>query len=249
MDIVIPANDTSGIFSSVSMFIYQNGCDLYTEDGKQVLLNNPKAIDSFVLFANLFNSYRLPVKYDLANRFRTGEVPIAIVDYTFANQISVYAPEIRGLWDFTTVPGIKDSNGNINNTVPLGGVATVMFSATDDEQSAWEFMKWWSSEEIQAEFGRKIEGIQGIAARYNTANINAISKLSWSTNQYNSLMRQMKNLKAVPEVPGGYLTSRYIETAFRRVTNQNYDPRDVMDEFAILINDELTYKRNELGLK
>ena len=110
-------------------------------------------------------------------------------------------------------------------------------------------MKWWSSEEIQAEFGRKIEGIQGIAARYNTANINAISKLSWSTNQYNSLMRQMKNLKAVPEVPGGYLTSRYIETAFRRVTNLNYDPRDVMDEFAILINDEITYKRNELGLK
>ena len=42
---------------------------------------------------------------DFPNRFRTGEMPIGIVDYTTYNMLTVMAPEIKGLWDFTMVPG------------------------------------------------------------------------------------------------------------------------------------------------
>ena len=40
-------------------------------------------------------------------------------------------------------------------------------------------MKWWVSSETQVTYAKELETILGAAARYTTANIVALKKLSW----------------------------------------------------------------------
>lgn len=61
----------------------------------------------------------------------------------------VSAPEIKGLWDFTLIPGTEktDENGNtyIDRSDFITGSGTMMIASDDEDtkQRAWEFMKWW----------------------------------------------------------------------------------------------------------
>ena len=44
-----------------------------------------------------------------------------------------------------------------------------------------EFLKWWSSDEVQENFARRSK-LVGAEARWNTANMNAFTSLSWDRN-------------------------------------------------------------------
>ncbi|MCC2728377.1 hypothetical protein LK490_21270, partial [Blautia sp. MSK22_86] len=78
------------------------------------------------------------------------------------NTLMVSAPEIKGLWDFTLIPGTEktDENGNtyIDRSDFITGSGTMMIASDDEDtkQRAWEFMKWWASSDTQVRFGREI---------------------------------------------------------------------------------------------
>ena len=67
-------------------------------------------------YTEFFTSYGCLVTFDFSNRFRTGEMPLGLADYTAYNQLSVFAPEIKGLWGFTDIPGIEKEDGTIDHT-------------------------------------------------------------------------------------------------------------------------------------
>ena len=175
-------------------------------------------------------------------------MPIGIIDYTMYNKLSVFAPEIKGLWAFAPVPGTVAEDGSIRREVGSGGSATVMFKKTKNKDAAWKFLKWWTSKETQIAFGRQMEIRMGTAARYPTANMEALSALPWPTKDFQMLKEQMHWVRGIPEVPGGYFTGRNIDNAFRRVVVQGDDPRETMDNYVSYINDEITLKRKEFNL-
>ena len=109
-------------------------------------------------------------------------------------------------------------------------------------------MKWWTSKETQVRFGREMEGILGAAARYPTANIEALQQLPWPVEDLNVLLDQWENTFGIPEVPGGYFTGRHIDNALRKVINTGVNPRDTMYEYTIIINNEIQTKRREFNL-
>lgn len=82
-------------------------------------------------------------------RFRTGEAPIVIADYTLYNQLQVSAPDIKGLWGFTMVPGTVREDGTVDHSVPSAGSAVIMMSRAKDKEAAWEFMKWWVLQKLK----------------------------------------------------------------------------------------------------
>jgi len=211
-------------------------------------MDSPSGLDAFRTWTSFFVNYKLPLEYDLANRFRTGEMPIAITDYSFYNLISVFAPEIRGMWSFVPVPGIEQEDGSIRRDVPGSGTCCIILSQSDKKDKAWEFLKWWTSTEIQTNYGRNLESILGAAARYSTANVNAMRSLPWRVRDYKNLEAQWEYVCGVPEVPGGYFTSRHIDNAFRKVINENANPRETLIDYVKVINEEIKYKRVEFGL-
>ena len=166
----------------------------------------------------------------------------------------VSAPEIRGLWDFTLIPGTvrtnEDGTTYIDRSDFISGSATMMIK-TEDEQlrnDSWEFMKWWASPDTQVEFGREIEALLGASARYATANRVAFSNLSWSADDIEVLNAQWDQTVGIREVPGGYYTGRHIANAIRKVFNEKVDSRETIIDYSIKIDDELTKKRKEFGL-
>ena len=90
-------------------------------------------------------------------RFRLGECPIIISDYTLYNNLQVSAPDIKGLWGMAPVPGIVMEDGTINNAVGSTGQACVVMKSSKDLEASWEFLKWWTSADTQIAYGLKPE--------------------------------------------------------------------------------------------
>jgi len=236
-------------FSNFLAHLFQRGGRLYNEEGSRTLLSNETAIEAFDVYTKFFTHYKTPVIYDFINRFRTGEMPVAFADYTWFNTLEVFAPEIRGLWGFARMPGLKKSDGSIDRSVSTGTLASMVLSSAKRPDLAWEFLKWWISSETQLMFGRELESIMGAAARYPTANYEAFKRLSWGSEQMAVLDEQRAWTVGVPEVPGGYFVSRHIINAVRRVINKKQDTRETLLDYSITIDDELIKKRKEFGLE
>lgn len=233
--------------------LYQYGGDMYNDRGTYTTVDDEAGIKAFDDYLMYFNDYGLPTLYDFVSRFRSGEMPLGITSYQQYNTLMVSAPEIRGLWDFTLIPGTErvDENGNtyIDRSDFTAGTATMMIS-TDDEKvkmDSWEFMKWWSSPDTQVRFGREIEALLGSSARYATANKDAFEQLSWSSQDIDVLKEQWGWAVGIREVPGGYYTGRHITNAIRKVINDKDDTRETIIDYSVKIDDEITRKRREFG--
>lgn len=234
--------------------LFQYGGDMYNEAGNKTTVDTEAGIKAFDDYVKYFNDYGLPTIYDFVSRFRSGEMPIGIVPYSTYNTLMVSAPEIRGLWDFTLIPGTEyvDENGEtyIDRSDFVAGAATMMI-ATDNQEiknKSWEFMKWWASPEVQVRFGREIEALLGSSARYATANRDAFSNLSWSMHDIKVLNDQWDWTRGIREVPGGYYTGRHISNAVRKCINDKDDSRETIIDYSVKIDEEIVKKRTEFGL-
>ena len=115
-----------GVTTDYKIFLYQMG-GLFYNDKQYSALNEPKALSAFAEYTKLYREYGLTVSFDFANRFRSGEMPMAIVDYTMFNTLEVFSPEIKGLWNIAPVPG-TENNGVIDNSVACEVQGTMMIA-------------------------------------------------------------------------------------------------------------------------
>ena len=227
---------------------------MYNEAGTHTTVDTEAGVAAFDDYVTYFNDYGLPVIYDAVSRFRSGEMPIVIGPYSMYNTLMVSAPEIRGLWDFTLIPGTvyTDENGEeyIDRSDFITGSATMMIASDDDsiKQKSWEFMKWWAQPDTQIRFGREIEALLGSSARYATANRDAFSSLSWSSADIKVLNEQWDSTVGIREVPGGYYTGRHISNAIRKCINEKDDSRETIIDYSIKIDEEILKKRTEFGM-
>ena len=105
------------------------------------------------------------------------------------------------------------------------------------------------SEETQTRYGRELEAILGMGARWNTANVDAFYALPWDARHAQVIRAQLESSEEQLIVPGGYFTGRHIINAWNRVVVNNENARDSLEEAVKDINKELTNKRREFGLE
>ena len=251
LEVGIPFPDIAVADTAVfNTMIYQNGGEIYEKDAKRTVIDSEAGVAAFKLYTSLYNDYGLPTIYDFVSRFRSGQMPMGVASYSTYNTLMVSAPEIRGLWDFTLVPGTLREDGTVDHTTHTAGLCCMMIK-TDDEKvrkNAWEFMKWWVGEEAQVRFGREMESVLGASARYQTANRDAMRQLAWSNKQLAVLDEQMSHTHGFPEIAGGYSTTRHMTNAIRRVITTKEDPRETLLTYARTINEEIRIKRQEFNL-
>lgn len=260
---IIQENNMSvGIESAISTnlfftFIMQNGGEVYYEDGSQTRFEEEYAVDAFTKWTNYYTLYDFPLSYSWYTRFRNGEMPLVFESYSNITYLAESAPELKGLWGVAPLPGTVDSTGKINRTESSVGLtaACIVKNNTHSAEIAkrrqddsWEFLKWWTSAETMAEYGNRIEMAIGPVARYTTANIEAFDLLNWTTEESNAIKEQRKWVKEYPELVGGYYVSRSIVNAFRNVTNNYTNPREMLFYYNDQINDEIWRKRMEYDL-
>ncbi len=236
---------------SGNLYYDDEGNEIPKTNGMTINLDDEVALACFEDVCQLYTMYDFPVTYDFANRFRSGEMPIAIADYTAYNQLIVFAPEINGMWEFTPLPGTVGEDGVINNTT-VGTVTTMMMLRSVEERgnefASYIFMQWWSGADAQSSYGIEMEALLGPSAKQNTANMEALYSMPWSKSEYDNLSAQFNSVTCTPEYPGGYIIARYAQFAFLAVYNEDAEPVEKLQSYITTINAELSRKRQEFGL-
>lgn len=236
-------------FHGTTPLILQNGGSLYGKYAGNSNLTSEESVKGFKELTELFTIYNLPK--DIPNfyqHFRNGSLPIGIADYAVYNMLLNAAPEIANSWKIYLIPGVEDENGEVQRYVSGGAESTVMFhSDPEREAKAWEFMKWWSSADVQAEFGQTLQITYGSTFMWNTANTEAFSRLPWKTADKTVILEQASWDYEAPRLPGSYMVEREISNAYNSVVVDGKNLRRTLDNAVKRINRETQRKLEEFG--
>ena len=237
-------------FHGTTPLIFQNGGELYGDTALDIELDSEESVEGFTELTELFTLYDLPV--DVPNfyqHFRNGDLPIGIADFNSYNLILNAAPEIANSWEISLVPGVIDEeSGEVLRYMSGGAESTVMFSSDDErEAKAWEFMDWWSSTSVQAEFGQRLQILYGDEYIWPTANLEAFELLPYPTDDKDIILEQAKYILEAPRLLGSYMMERELSNAFNDVVVNGESVRSEIDETVKTVDRETRRKLEEFG--
>jgi len=237
-------------WGSFDPFLFQSGKDYYSEDGMNVGFSNIEGFDAFKYWTDLYVRYGLPHRaVSFYQHFRQGSMPLGIAPANQYVLFQIAAPDISGLWGIKPIPGFYNESGEIERWQGGAARGAMIFKTNDDrEKRAWEFMKWWVSDETQAEFSLDLENYYGVEFRWFPTNIHAFDSIPWMSDDRKAMKEQMKWYKDVPNVPGGsYMMLREIRNAWTRTVIDKGNYREEFDKAIVMINRELERKYTQFG--
>ncbi|BCJ99853.1 extracellular solute-binding protein [Anaerocolumna chitinilytica] len=232
--------------------VYQFGGNLYKGTGNDYgiagNLGTDAAMEAFKTYTDFFTNYGFNPNVDFSTRFRTGEMPIGVIKYTTYCQLEVFAPEIKGLWSFTTLPGVKGEDGAVNDSYVIETVNSAILNTSKKKEAAWKFVKWWNNTETQLQYANTVESVMGTSARYPAADPEVIKRLPWSNAELTQILSQMQSTVGIPAVPGNYMLTRMVLYSFNNVVAEGANPRETLYLNLKTIDKEITNKRREFHL-
>ncbi|TAH70398.1 MAG: extracellular solute-binding protein [Anaerolineaceae bacterium] len=236
-------------FHGTTPLIFQNEAELYDYDTAMTALNTEESIRGLSMLTELFTIYNAPIDVpSFYQHFRNGDLPIGIGDISTYNLLVNAAPEIANSWGISLVPGIKNEEGEILRYT-AGGMDNIFMFNSDEkrENDAWEFMKWWTSAEVQTEFGQTLQISYGTEYMWNTANMDAFEALPWDSQNKKVIMEQAEWIKESPRILGTYMLERELSNAFNDIVVQGDTLRIRIDKAIKLIDRETIRKLEEFG--
>ncbi|MCR5331144.1 MAG: extracellular solute-binding protein, partial [Lachnospiraceae bacterium] len=252
LNVFYPSASMSGMrnFHATTPIVFQNGGVLYGKTALELMLDSEKTVYGFTELTELFTLYDLPV--DVPNfyqHFRNGDLAMGIADFNSYNLILNAAPEIANAWSIAPIPGVYDaSTGRVNRFMSGGAESTVMFSSNDErEQQAWDFMDWWSSTAVQAEFGQMLQIMYGDEYIWPTANLEAFKLLPYPTSDKDIILEQAGAILEAPRLLGSYMLEREMSNAFNDIVVNGDTVRSRVDDAVKVIDREVRRKLEEFG--
>ncbi len=238
MDIGMP----STIFEAL---LFQNGGSYYSDDLNTCTIDSNEGVEAFRQMTEFYTSWSFPVTYNFYNRFRTGEMPMAVEYYAAYAELEYAAPDIKGLWAMAPIPVKNEAN---ESYLKGTGTSLVLFEATENKDAAIRFIDWFTDAEVQAHYGKQVEMVLGVAGKYTPANKEALKFLGWSSSELEFLNSQFAVIKEVPVIPSSYYISRSFNNAFRKVVYQKANVRETLLLYVRDINKEIARKNKELNV-
>lgn len=229
-------------------FFFQNGAEYFTKNGLQTALGTESGYKAFKEWTDLYNIYA--VDQQLASfyqSFRSGTVPIGIADFSMYIQLMVAAPELNGYWGIAPIPGVAQKDGEVARWMGGNLQSSVIFKKTKKAEQSWEFLKWWTSAEVQERYGSDIETINGLSFRWNTSNVEAFVHLPWKQEDLRSILEQWRWYKEIPNVPGSYFLERELQNAWNRSVVDGINYRSSLETTIGEIEREMRRKMQEFG--
>lgn len=230
-------------------FLYQSGTTFYTEDFSKSTFDTEAALNAFEQWTGLYTKYSLSLIFDFFNRFRSGEMVLAIMPYNQVNYLYSAAPELDGLWGIAEIPVTIREDGVRSGVVTCSSTGCIALKGTQHPEEAYRFLNWWVSGKAQGDFGTQVEQTLGVAARYGTANLEAFERIPWNTDQAEIIRKQRANTVAVEQIPGNYYIARNLSFAFRAVVYNKANLRETLYKYNIEINKELARKQKEFSYR
>ena len=251
MNFYVPLADSAS-FKSFSMtlpYILQFGGDIYAEDGMSVAVNNAEGLEAMKFMTNLFTIYGMPTEVaDFFQSFRSGTIPIGISNFSTYLKLDAAAAELAGKWEIAVMPGVENEDGVVERWSTGAGTAGVIFEKSENKDAAWEFLQWWSSAEVQSEFGTQLQLLYGDTYMWNTANMEAFVDMPLDEEDKEIIMAQWEWLHEFIKTPASYMIERELSNVWNAIVFKGENARSALDDAAITMNQEIARKMESLGM-
>lgn len=233
-----------GVYADVNMFMWQHGGEDYNSDLTQSGYDSFEAIAGFKEFVELYTKHGLAKEVVAFQAFLNGDIPILLQSGHFCSTLELSAPQITGPWQMTPALGtIK--NGKLNIDTFIGGLALTISKDSKDPTSAWEYIKWITSSQTQAEISKRfLDQIKGTV--FIPANLDAISQMSLKEENTKTLKLQAEGSRSSTYgLVAPRLRRRYLQFAAQEAVLMGKDPEGAMRKAASEHNEEIKKKNNE----
>jgi ABC-type glycerol-3-phosphate transport system substrate-binding protein len=238
----------------LAFFLLQNGGSYFNEDLTACILDSPAGIEAQTKATDFFTLHGAPLVSSFFDRFRTGEMPIGIADNSLYTNLHYAALEIKDSWAMYPVPGTVQADGTVDHTIVsasgLGQTTSGFITKSRPERldDAWEFVRWFMSVETQTRYSREMEAIFGTIGRVYSATVSSFLGLPWTQNAHDTLTESIANLDEIPGVPGAYFLGRHMTNVSNEIILLGESPRTAMVKYTEMINQEITWKYEELSI-
>lgn len=251
MNFYIPLASSNSFktFSMTTPFILQFGGSVYEEDGMTVAVNNQQGLEAMKFMTNLFTIYGMPTEVaDFYQSFRSGTIPMGVATFGTYLKLEAAAAELAGKWDIVPMPGIENEEGVVERWSTGAGTTGVIFEKSDHKEAAWEFLSWWTSAEVQAEFGTQMQLLYGETYMWNTANMEAFKEMPIDEEDKEVIMEQWEWLYEYIKTPASYMVERELSNVWNAIVFEGENARSALDDAAITMNQEIKRKMESLGM-
>ncbi|MEI7025576.1 extracellular solute-binding protein [Paenibacillus sp. y28] len=229
-----------------NVFLQMHGFEYYTQDGSKTGLTAEKSFEAFKQWTDLQNKYAIDQQMDrFYQHFRDGSYPMGVADLSTYLQLSVAAPELNGLWGVAPIPGVRQEDGTVARWMGGNMLSSFILQNGQHKQESWEFLKWWTSADIQARYGTDLETLNGVTFRWFTSNVEAFAELPWKDDDLNAILEQWRWFREIPNVPGSYLMEREINNAWNRTVVDGMNYRTSLETSAKEMDGEIRRKLQE----
>lgn len=189
---LISSEDDAGGFTAGDIFIAM----FSQTDEKQ--LQSDGAVAAFEAWAEICGEYGLCGE-DVFAMFRTGEMPLVIADYTsFSSRLNNEAYELSGSWSLAHIPGtyrMVDGLRKLDCSVNTDSLGAVIFKDCKNVSAAWEFISWFTSDEVQLQLASAFG-----SGNYPSANIGLSNSRYWTEREYREISTQRENTLQLHEI-------------------------------------------------
>jgi len=247
-------------FFTTVPFIYQNGGDLYRQEPYggggagaaqgtvlRSAIDGEEALRGIELMSGLFTLYSLPLQApSFYDSFRTAKLPIGVANFSEYLKLVTAAPEIAGWWDIAAQPGVRTATGQIVRWAP-GSAQTAYAFRSPRAADAWEFLRWWTSTDVQVAFQDRLRTSYGAEYLWPSANLEAFAALPIPAAHRRVILEQWRWMREVAKAPGTYMLERELSNTWNRIVFNGANPRSAVDDAVITIDRELERKLEEFG--
>ena len=238
-------------FYQTAPMILQNKGELYVQDEDGIVktgVDTKNSVKGLQLLGDLFTKYSLETSVNqFFNSFRYSVLPIGIIgmeDYTL---IKNGAQELDGKWDIAPYIGTPQEDGTINRTFVANGTGGVIFKSSQKKTAAWDFLKWWTSADVQTEYTYTLRSTYGKTFFWLSANMEALQNNPMDESDKNVVLDQINYVTDITRTPGQYLLERTISNIWTTMVFDGTSAQVAVDEAKNDVNKEIVRKMQELG--
>ena len=243
------SSTSSKSIMTTAPFIYQSGGNLFSDDGITTTIDEEVSLNGIKLMTELFTLYGLPTQVaNFFNSFRAGSLPMGLSTFDTYIKLNLSAPELAGKWGMAVSPGIIQNGKTIRDQTGSAQSMCLINKGEKKNKAGWELLKWWSSKDVQAEFGRRLSLQYGKGYIWNSANLEAFKEsIIFSDEEKATILGQWEHMREIPRVPGWYMLERELSNSWNNIVLNGKNTRSTIEDAVDLINKELNRKLVEFG--
>jgi hypothetical protein len=142
---------------------------------------------------------------------------------------------------------VRKADGTIDRRYPGLATASMIFSSSKRQYEAWQFLNWWMSTPVQTEYALELKTVYGSEYLYNSANVEAFSRLPIRSADRNVILTQWKQLEEIQRIPGWYMVEREVSNAWNAAVFEGWKLRARIDIAATVSNREILLRMQDFG--